>query len=114
MFDGGANLWMVTDISSTRIGKGIYAFQGNNGLFFLPTKGRNAGTAYQFGSGPVECEMTGPAWTPDGSTLFLSVQHPGENSTSVATPSSRWPNGGSDVPRPSSVAITGPWGRYGR
>lgn len=25
--------------------------------------------------GPVGCKMTGPAWTPDRSTLFLSVQH---------------------------------------
>ncbi len=114
VFDAGGGLWMVTDISSTRIGVGIYAFQGNNGLFYLPTKGKNAGRAYQFASGPVECEMTGPAWTPDGGTLFLSVQHPGENSTSVASPTSRWPNGGSDVPRPASVAITGPWSRYGR
>lgn len=112
IFDAGGGLWMVTDISSSRIGKGIYAFQGNNALFYLPTRGKNAGRAYQFASGPVECEMTGPAWTPDGSTLFLSVQHPGENSPSVASPTSRWPNGGTDVPRPASVAITGPWGRY--
>jgi secreted PhoX family phosphatase len=114
IFDGDGNLWMVTDISSSRVGKGIYAFQGNNALFFLPTRGKDAGTAFQFASGPVDCEMTGPAWTPDGSTLFLSVQHPGELSTSAATPTSRWPNGGSDVPRPATVAITGAWGRVGR
>lgn len=114
IFDGDGNLWMVTDISSSRLGKGIYAFQGNNALFFLPTKGKNAGTAYQFASGPVDCEMTGPAWTPDGSTLFLSVQHPGELSTSASSPTSRWPNGGGDVPRPATVAITGPWGTVSR
>ncbi len=112
IFDADGDLWMVTDISSSRIGKGIYAFQGNNGLFFLPTTGADAGTAYQFASGPVECEMTGPQWTPDGSTLFLSVQHPGENSASTTSPSSRWPNFGADIPRPASVAITGPWGRF--
>ncbi len=112
IFDADGDLWMVTDISSSRLGKGIYAFQGNNALFFLPTTGADAGTAYQFASGPVECEMTGPQWTPDGGTLFLSVQHPGENSTSASTPSSRWPNFGADVPRPASVAITGPWGKF--
>lgn len=114
IFDADGNLWMVTDISSSRVGKGIYAFQGNNALFFLPTTGKDAGTAFQFASGPVDCEMTGPAWTPDGSTLFLSVQHPGELSTSAASPTSRWPNGGTDVPRPATVAITGAWGRVGR
>ncbi|MGD9571903.1 MAG: PhoX family phosphatase [Thermoleophilia bacterium] len=112
IFDGHGALWMVTDISSSRVGKGIYAFQGNNALFMMPTRGKDAGTAYQFASGPVDCEMTGPAWTPDGETLFLSVQHPGELSTSATSPTSRWPNGGTDVPRPSSLAITGPWDRF--
>jgi secreted PhoX family phosphatase len=63
--------------------------------------------AYQFASGPVECELTGPAWTPDGKTLFLSVQHPGELTESLDAPTSRWPYGGDDKPRPATVAITG-------
>ena len=108
LFDGDGDLWMVTDISSSRVGKGIYAFQGNNALFFMPTSGKDAGTAYQFASGPVDCEMTGPSWSPDGRTLFLSVQHPGELSTSASSPTSRWPSG-SGVPQPATVAITGPW-----
>ena len=36
-FDPYGNLWMVTDISSSRVGKGIYSFQGNNAMFFFPT-----------------------------------------------------------------------------
>ncbi|MBC8077640.1 MAG: DUF839 domain-containing protein, partial [Chloroflexales bacterium] len=107
VFDGTGNLWMVTDISSSRVNKGIYKFQGNNALFFFRTTGADAGVAYQFASGPVESEMTGLQWTPDGSTLFLSVQHPGEESRSMSALTSRWPNGGSDVPRPAVVAITG-------
>jgi secreted PhoX family phosphatase len=107
VFDNDGNMWMVTDISSSRVNKGIYKFQGNNALFYFRTSGADAGVAYQFASGPVECEMTGLQWTPDGSTLFLSVQHPGEESKSSAEPTSRWPNGGSDVPRPAVVAITG-------
>jgi hypothetical protein len=31
-----------------------------------------------FGYGPMECETTGPFFTADEQTLFLSVQHPGE------------------------------------
>lgn len=105
IFDNDGNLWMVTDISTSRHNTGIYAFQGNNGLFFLPTSGPDAGTAYQFASGPVHCELTGPAWTPDGKTMFLSVQHPGERSASLDELSSTWPDG--ELPKPATVAITG-------
>jgi secreted PhoX family phosphatase len=107
VFDGDGNMWMVTDVSSSRVGKGIYAFQGNNGMFFFRTGGPYAGIAYQFASGPNEAEMTGPAWTPDGRTLFLSVQHPGEESNSMEELSSHWPKGGSELPRPAVVAIQG-------
>lgn len=107
LFDGEGNLWMVTDISSSSHNKGIFKFQGNNGLFFFRTEGPYAGVAYQFASGPIECEMTGPAWTPDGKTLFLSIQHPGELTESLEEPTSRWPYGGDDKPRPATVAITG-------
>ncbi len=107
VFDGQGNLWMVTDISSSRLGKGIYSFQGNNALFYFRTSGPNAGMAYQFASGPAQCEMTGLAWTPDGRTLFLSVQHPGEESKSLNELGSHWPLGGNEWPRPAVVAITG-------
>ena len=99
---------MVTDISSSRTGKGIYKFQGNNGMFFFPTEGPAAGQAHQFASGPVECELTGPFWTPDGKTMFLAIQHPGEESTGLDNLTSRWPNlGGDPMPRPGVVAVTG-------
>ena len=108
-FDAAGNLWMVTDVSSSRLGASIYKFMGNNAMFFFRTEGPFAGIAYQFASGPVECEMTGQCWTPDGNTLFLSVQHPGEESEAIDKLSSTWPNG--DLPRPASVAITGTWGK---
>jgi secreted PhoX family phosphatase len=107
IFDGEGNLWMVTDISTSRHNKGIYKFHGNNALFFFHTDGPMAGYAFQFASGPVHSEMTGPAWTPDGKTLFLSVQHPGEESESVTELTSHWPEGGDAIPRPATVAITG-------
>ena len=108
VFDPYGNLWMVTDISSSRTGTGIYKFQGNNALFFFNTEGPNAGKAVQFASGPVHSEMTGPAWTPDGTTMFLSVQHPGEESESLNELTSHWPNlNGDPIPRPGVVAITG-------
>jgi uncharacterized protein len=106
-FDKFGNLWVVCDISSGKLGKGAYKPFGNNGLFVVPTEGPSAGDAFQFGSGPVECELTGPWFTEDHSTLFLSVQHPGELSESVETPTSHWPHGGKEIPRPSVVAVTG-------
>lgn len=108
VFDTHGNLWMVTDISSSRVGKGIYSFQQNNAMFFFSTDGADAGRAYQFASGPREAEMTGPFWTPDGSTMFLSIQHPGEESKSLDALTSHWPSlNGDPMPRPGVVAITG-------
>lgn len=45
----------------------------------------------RFLTGPLECEITGVDSTPDGRTLFVGIQHPGENGTPAA-PSSRWPD----------------------
>ncbi len=87
-FDKNGNLWMVTDISTskhnqdlpTRLGKAnIQGIFGNNSIWFIPTSGSDAGNAYLFGIGPMECETTGPFFSSsDEQTLFLAVQHPGE------------------------------------
>jgi uncharacterized protein len=67
--------------------------------------------------GPVDCEITGCAETPDGKTVFVNIQHPGEGiaKADVGTPSkylSHWPGnagygaGGADArPRSATVAI---------
>lgn len=107
VFDRAGNLWVVLDISSSRLNKGIYAPFKNNGLFVIPTVGPYRGQVFQFGSGPVECEMTGTWFTPDEKTLFVAVQHPGEESKDPRKPSSTWPKGGNNMPLPSIVAITG-------
>jgi secreted PhoX family phosphatase len=107
IFDRKGNLWVATDISGAKLNKPPYASFANNGMFLVPTSGPAAGDAYQFASGPVECELTGPWFTENGDTLFLSVQHPGERSARYDAPTSRWPNGGDDEPRSSVVAITG-------
>ncbi|OEH93283.1 PhoX family protein [Bacillus solimangrovi] len=107
-FDSSGNLWTVTDISSSKHNKGIYESFKNNGMFVIPTTGENMGNAYQFASGPVESELTGPSFTPTETSLFLSVQHPGEESESLTKLTSKWPHRtGDNMPRPGVIAITG-------
>jgi hypothetical protein len=119
VFDSQENLWVVTDISSSRLNKeNEYKYHANNAMFMVPTKGPNAGVAFRFANGPVEAELTGPYFTPDERTLFINVQHPGEESSVAGTPgdeatyTSWWPDGnrtagqGPSEPRPSLVAVT--------
>jgi secreted PhoX family phosphatase len=108
LFDDAGNLWVTSDVSDVSVTRGIYSFLGNNALFYFP-RSEAGGGLYRFVNGPVECELTGPSWTPDGSTMFLAVQHPGGHSGHFETtgPASHWPDGGSAIPRGAVVAITG-------
>ena len=107
-FDSNGNLWVVTDISSGSQNKGVHKSFMNNGLFVIPTVGPAKGEAIQFASGPVESELTGPFFTPDEKTLFLSVQHPGEETKDLNNPTSRWPHRPGDTgARAGVVAISG-------
>jgi uncharacterized protein len=106
VFDPHGNLWMVTDSGTGE--DSIYDFLGNNSMFFFPTEGPDAGKAFRFAVGPLEAEMTGPVWSPDGKTLFLSIQHPGEDSESLEALTSNFAAAeGTKVPRPTLIAIEG-------
>lgn len=107
-FDKKGNLWLTCDISGGSIGKGPYEPFGNNGLFYIPMSGPDAGQVIQIASAPVNAEFTGPYFSPDGSELFLSVQHPGEKTRSHEEVTSHWPEGGSAMPKSSVVVIGGP------
>ena len=51
-------------------------------------------------------EATGPCFTPDGTTLFVSVQHPAEDAETLDKVQTRWPDfRGNNIPRPVVVAI---------
>lgn len=114
ILDTRGDMWMVTDVSSSSLNKGIYSFMGNNSMFFLPTGSAGAGMAqaYRFASGPVECEMTGPTFL-GKDTLFLAVQHPGEETEDPASPTSTWPDGPGTEPRAAVIAIVGPFNNDG-
>jgi secreted PhoX family phosphatase len=100
-FDRFGNLWIISDFAPEKPEYGPF---GNNGMFMAPTSGEHAGVAFQFASAPNDAEFTGPWLSPDETSLFLSVQHPGAGSVSAEAPTSRWP-GDSDVPRPSTIVI---------
>lgn len=104
-FDRNGNLWVASDISGYSIGKEPYKRFGNNGLYVIPATGPKAGRPIQMASAPVDAELTGLKFSPDQKTLFLSVQHPGENTKDLAQPTSVWPGG--KTPKPSVVAIEG-------
>ncbi|MGM0778361.1 MAG: PhoX family protein [Bacillota bacterium] len=107
-FDSLGNLWTVTDMSSSKLNTGIYTHFANNGMFVIPTIGKNTGEAFQFASAPVEAELTGPSFTPNETTMFLSIQHPGEETEDLNNLTSKWPHRkGDTMPRPGVVAITG-------
>jgi secreted PhoX family phosphatase len=105
LFDRQGNLWVAADIGP--LNRRPYQLFGNNGFYLVPTSGPATGDAFQFASGPVHAELTGPWFTEDEATLFLSVQHPGGESTSLDALASHWPDGGDALPRPAVVAITG-------
>jgi secreted PhoX family phosphatase len=75
-------------------------------------------TLRRFLVGPKDCELTGCTETPDGKTLFVNIQHPGETITkaNIGDPSkflSHWPanagygvGGANGRPRSATLAIT--------
>ena len=58
------------------------------------------GEIKRFMVGPKECEITGITWSPDRSTVFVGIQHPGEKGNS------HFPQGGTSIPRSAIVAIS--------
>jgi uncharacterized protein len=106
-FDPAGNLWFTCDVAEQFIEKGAYVGFGNNSLFYVPMSGPHAGLPKRIATAPTDAELTGPCFSPDGETLFLSVQHPGSQSTEAGY-TSHWPLGGDSTPKPSVIAITGP------
>ena len=101
-FDGRGNLWIATDGQPS-------ALKRNDGFYAVPVQGTDRGRLRQFMSSVPAAEVCGPEFTPDGTTLFLAIQHPGEGSKYGAF-STSWPDG-EGPPRPSVIAIRAEDGR---
>lgn len=106
-FDAAGNLWFTSDISGRAAHKAPYESFGNNGLFLVIRNGERAGEVRQVASAPNDAEFTGPCFAPDGETLFLSVQHPGDRTRDLANLTSNWPGGGTTIPNSSVIALKG-------
>ncbi|MEO5883628.1 MAG: PhoX family phosphatase [Caldimonas sp.] len=107
-FDARGTLWVQSDMGPTAMNKGEMARIGNNQMLACDTA---TGEMRRFLVGPVNCEITGAAWTPDGRTMFVNIQHPGETPSERSDPAaprrfSNWPDFQPDGrPRSATVVI---------
>jgi secreted PhoX family phosphatase len=101
-------MWVQTDVSPSALLRDDHAIYGNNQVVAIDPATREA---RRFMTGPRGCELTGGCMTPDGRTLFVNVQHPGEAGglgTDPANPRrvSNWPDYRPDGrPRSGTVAV---------
>ncbi|GAA6137894.1 PhoX family phosphatase [Arenicella sp. 4NH20-0111] len=103
--DPQGRLWVSSDQGSKTFMTGT-----NDGLWALETEGALRGTGKMFFRVPDGAEMCGPAFSDDGESLFVAVQHPGDKGRAgevrVETAATRWPDFNEKMPpRPSIVAI---------
>ena len=106
-FDSVGNLWISTDGAPSGIGRA-------DGLFKVTLDGAERGKVEQFLALPRESETCGPIIHDDERTVFVSVQHPGEEGTFDA-PNSYFPDyvpagttpapGQVRAPRPAVVQV---------
>jgi hypothetical protein len=107
-FDGRGVLWVQTDVGARELNRGETARLGNNQMLACDV---GAGEMRRFLTGPVGCEITGVTWTPDGRTMFVNVQHPGESPGDRSDPAapqrySSWPDHAAQGrPRSATVVI---------
>lgn len=95
-FDKFGRLWIQTDGSYSN--EGDYAGMGNNQMLCANPV---TGEIRRFLTGPIACEITGLAFSDDCKTMFLGVQHPGEE-----LKGSHWPEGGNATPKSAVVVVT--------
>ena len=98
--DAKGRLWVSTD--------GNDDTGAADGLWAIETEGKRRGSGRHFFRVPVGAELCGPLFTPDGESLFLAVQHPGDgDGASFEAPTTRWPDFNEAMPpRPSVMVIT--------
>jgi hypothetical protein len=99
-------LWIQTDAAAAEMGKGEFANVGGNQMLACDLA---TGEMRRFLVGPMNCEVTGCTFTPDGRTMFINIQHPGETPSERSDPKqptrfSKWPDG-ANAGRPRSATV---------
>jgi hypothetical protein len=106
-FDADRRLWIQTDISDEEQNRGLYRPMGNNAMLAADP---DTGELRRFFTAPPGAEISGVVTTPDQTTMFINVQHPGSSTRAqdfaAGRLDSHWPGGGSALPRSATVVIT--------
>jgi secreted PhoX family phosphatase len=109
-FGTDGTLWISTGVSGHALNgpTDIHRTAGNNALLAAdPTTGK----VRRFLTAPRGAEVTGVTSTPDGHTLFVNIQHPGERTARWGTPTPETPHAVSNWPdhnphgRPRSATV---------
>jgi secreted PhoX family phosphatase len=103
--DARGVLWIQTDMGAA--GGPEQRRLGNNAMLAADPR---SGEIRRFLVGPRGAEITGATTTPDGRTLFVNIQHPGEPPDARSDPRapslySSWPEGGGARPRSATVIV---------
>jgi uncharacterized protein len=108
-FDARGVLWIQTDVASADLRRSDYERIKNNQMLAADV---NTGEIRRFLVGPKDCEVTGATMSPDGKTMFINIQHPGEmpgsprNDPENPRAGSNWPDFRPDGrPRSATVMI---------
>ncbi len=97
-FDKDGRLWIQTDQQGDALGDWV-----NIGANSMLCADPSTGEIKRFLTSPRNCEVTGVVSTPDGKTMFVNIQHPGEDWSGSFTQRSTWPDSGVN----GSTALSG-------
>jgi hypothetical protein len=92
-FDKDGRLWIQTD----QVGNATGDWK-NIGGNTMSCADPSTGVTKRFLNSPKNCEVTGVISTPDGKTMFVGIQHPGEDWVNSYTQNSTWPDSGINGP----------------
>ncbi len=108
-FDARGVLWIQTDVAAADLRRPEYTRIGNNQMLAADVF---TGEIRRFLVGPKDCEVTGVTMSPDGKSMFVNIQHPGElpgsprNDPAKPRSGSNWPDYRADGrPRSATVVI---------
>jgi secreted PhoX family phosphatase len=92
-FDKDGRLWIQTDQQGDALGD--WTNIGGNCMACADPATKEI---RRFLTSPPNCEVTGVVTTPDGKTMFVGIQHPGEDWSGSFTQKSNWPDNGNNGP----------------